>query len=261
MSVSHPNELLSFLDQIDAAPKKGLSQNFLIDGNILRKIVHAAAIEKDDRVLEIGPGPGALTQELLKAQARVVAIEKDHKFARALHRLQIDGRLEVHEADFLTFPIAERLRGYAPMKVVANLPYNITTPIIERLCEHSSLFSSAWVMVQKEVAERIVAKPGTKEMSSLTIFLRTYCESRIALKVSRHCFLPAPKVDSCVIQLNFHKPAMNDPHSFLSMVRRAFQQRRKMLRSTLQIRQEPFASLRPEALSFEDWLALYELLT
>jgi len=256
MSVAHPNELLNFLSQIDAAPKKGLSQNFLIDGNILRKIVHTAAIAKDDRVLEIGSGPGALTQEMLNAQARVIAVEKDAKFARALHRLQIDGRLEIHESDFLTFPLNEQLLKHAPLKVVANLPYHITTPIIERLCEHSFLFSSAWVMVQKEVAERIVARPGTKEMSSLTIFMRTYCEPKIALKVSRHCFLPAPKVDSCVLQLDFHQPLMNNPGPFHTMVRRAFQQRRKMLRSTLSIRQEPFASLRPEALSFEDWIVV-----
>ena len=258
LSIAHPTELLAFLEQIDAAPRKGLSQNFLIDANILRKIVKSAAVAKEDRILEIGPGPGALTQELLRSDAQVFAIEKDPKFARALHRLQIDGRLQIHEADFLDFPIDKHLINAAPLKVVANLPYHITTPIIERLCEHSSLFTSAWIMVQKELAVRMVARPGTKEMSSFTIFLQTYCKPSIALKVSRHCFFPAPKVDSCVVRLDFHPPLMKDPKPFLAIVRRAFQQRRKMLRSTLSIRQEPFASMRPEALSFEDWMTINE---
>lgn len=209
-------------------------------------------------VLEIGPGPGALTQELLRSQARVIAIEKDLKFARALHRLQVDNRLQIHESDFLDFPIKEHLQNIAPLKVVANLPYHITTPIIERLCESSFLFSSAWIMVQKELADRIVAHPGTKEMSSFTIFLQTYCKPSIALKVSRRCFFPVPSVDSCVVRLDFHPPRMKNPELFLAIVRRAFQQRRKMLRSTLSIQNEPFASLRPEALSFDDWMTLLD---
>jgi 16S rRNA (adenine1518-N6/adenine1519-N6)-dimethyltransferase len=258
MSLAHLSELFAFLHQIDAAPRKSLSQNFLIDDNILRKIVKSAAITKEDRVLEIGPGPGALTQHLLQSEATVIAIEKDRKFARALPRLQVDNRLQIHESDFLNFPITEHLQALAPMKVVANLPYHIATPVIERLCDHSSFFSSAWIMVQKELADRMVAQPGTKAMSSFTIFLQTYCKPRIALKVSRHCFFPAPKVDSCVIQLDFHPPALKDPKPFLALVRRAFQQRRKMLRSTLSIRQEPFASKRPEALSYEDWLIINE---
>lgn len=257
LSIARPTELLAFLEQIGAAPNKALSQNFLIDANILRKIVNSAAISKEDRVLEIGPGPGALTQELLRSEAQVIAIEKDRKLASALHRLQVDGRLQIHESDFLKFPIEERLQSAAPLKVVANLPYNITTPIIERLCDHASLFSSAWIMVQKELADRMVARAGTKEMSSFTIFLHTYCKPSIALKVSRHCFFPAPKVDSCVVRLDFHAPLMENPKQFLAIVRRAFQQRRKMLRSTLFIQEEPFAVMRPEALSFDDWMKVY----
>ena len=111
-------------------------------------------------------------------------------------------------------------------------------------------------MVQKELADRMVAHPGTKEMSSFTIFLQTYCKPSIALKVSRHCFFPAPNVDSCVVRLDFHPPRMKNPELFLAIVRRAFQQRRKMLRSTLSIQNEPFASMRPEALSFDDWMTL-----
>lgn len=257
MSIVHPRELLAFLDRMNAIPKKGLSQNFLIDANILRKIVQSANVTASDIVLEIGPGPGALTQELLKTGARVVAVEKDQRFARALSRLQNDGRLQVHENDFLSFPI-EQLTSFAPMKVVANLPYHITTPIIERLCEHHTLFSSAWIMVQKEMAYRMAAQKGTKEMSSLTIFLQTYCQPKIAWNVSRHCFFPVPNVESCVVELRFRTPPIKELADFHSFVRRAFQQRRKMLRSTLSISKEPTASMRPEELSFEDWLIAFK---
>ena len=252
MTLSHPSILFPWLKQIDASPKKGLSQNFLIDANIVRNIVKAAHIQSGDHVLEIGPGPGALTQELLKQGACVVAIEKDARLARELGQLQIDDRLQIIHADFLDFPLQE-LQGLAPLKVVANLPYHITSPILERLCENASLFSSAFVMVQKEVAQRIIAQPGTKEISSFTIFLKTYCDARIACKVSRNCFFPVPKVDSCVVALDFREPLFDEPKDFLPIMRRAFQQRRKMLRSTLGIHQEPFASMRPEMLSIEDW--------
>jgi 16S rRNA (adenine1518-N6/adenine1519-N6)-dimethyltransferase len=255
--LAHPNELFAFLSQIDALPQKGLSQNFLIDANIVRKIVSVAGIAKGDHVLEIGSGPGALTQALLDAGASVIAIEKDRRLANALPRLQQDGRLNVIEGDFFDLPLKDLLKDRLPCKVVANLPYHIASPILERLCEHSSLFSSAFLMVQKEMAERIVAKSGTKQISSFTIFLKTYSHPSIALKVSRHCFYPEPKVDSCVIRLDFHEPPMPDPKPFLKMVRRAFQQRRKMLRSTLSIQSDDFASLRPEALSFEQWLLLF----
>jgi 16S rRNA (adenine1518-N6/adenine1519-N6)-dimethyltransferase len=257
MSLAHPRELFAFLSQMDISPKKGLSQNFLVDANIIRKIVASAGISPNDRVLEIGSGPGALTQELLQAGATVISIEKDWTLARALSRLQVENRLQIYEDDFLQFPVEERLKHFAPLKVVANLPYHIGTPIIERLCERGHLFSSAHIMVQKEVADRMVAKSGTKAISSFTIFLQMYCHPSIAMKVSRSCFYPAPQVDSCVVRLDFRSPPIQDPKPVLAMIRRAFQQRRKMLRSTLSIQQEPYASLRPEALSLKDWLKVY----
>ncbi len=256
-TLSHPSTLFPWLKQIEATPKRGLSQNFLIDANIVRNIVKAARIQSGDRVLEIGPGPGALTQELLKQGAHVIAIEKDARFAHELERLQFENRLQVIHADFLEYPLQE-LCSSSPIKVVANLPYHITSPILERLCESASLFSSALVMVQKEVAQRIVAQKGTKDMSSFTIFLKTYCDASIALKVSRNCFYPVPKVDSCVVELAFRKPIFDKPEVFLPFMRRAFQQRRKMLRSTLKIHEEPYASMRPEMLSIEDWVLMKE---
>ncbi len=257
MTLSHLSELSSFLRQIGVRAQKRLSQNFLVDANIVRKIVHAANVGEGDRILEIGPGPGALTQELLRAGAsQIIAVEKDARFAQSLTRL--GPQIQVHEYDFLTFPL-ETLKDLAPLKVVANLPYHITTPILERLCDHWPLFSSAWIMVQKEVGQRICATPLTRQhMSSCTIFVQTYCIASMAFTVSRNCFYPAPNVDSCVIKLLFRPPPVAQPDQFLAFVRKAFQQRRKMLRSTLSIRSEPYASLRPEALSLSDWVELYK---
>jgi 16S rRNA (adenine1518-N6/adenine1519-N6)-dimethyltransferase len=159
---------------------------------------------------------------------------------------------------FLDLAIDNLLKEFAPLKIVANLPYSITTPILEKLCDPSSVFSSAIIMVQKELADRMIAAPGTKAISSFTIFLKTYCIPRIVLKVSRHCFYPAPTVDSRILQLDFQQPIHPTPQLFLAFVRRAFLQRRKMLRSTLKIKNEPYSSMRPEMLSMQDWLTLYE---
>jgi len=254
MSVATPTALLSFLRQIDAKPLRALSQNFLIDANIVRKIADQVGAAPGNTILEIGPGPGALTEELLKRGAQVIAIEKDSRFARALSRLQIENRLTVIEADVLDFDF---MQLPASLKVAANLPYHITTPILEKLCAHRKLFSSAHLMVQKEVAERMTAQPGSKEISSLTLFLQLYAEVSMALKVSRNCFYPAPKVDSSVIQLLFHEPPLENPEELLHWIRRAYQQRRKMLRSTLNLK-GPAASLRPEVLSLKDWVTLFQ---
>ena len=255
--LTHPSHLTSFLQGLETFPKKKLSQNFLIDANVVRNIVQAAEIKPGDAVLEIGPGPGALTQELLRQGAHVFAIEKDPIFARELTRL--GENLVVFEEDFLEFPLAEQLKDHAPLKIVANLPYHVTSPILGKICEHSRLFSSAFLMVQREVAQRIVAQKGTKEMSLLTLFLQIYSDPSLAIKfISRNCYLPAPKVDSSVVALHFREPRIAYPERFMVWVRNAFQQRRKMLRSTLLIQQEPYATLRPQDLSLDEWIALFE---
>lgn len=254
MSIACPTALRSFLTSIDAKPLKALSQNFLIDANIVRKIADSVSIEPGEWVLEIGPGPGALTAELLKRGAKVIAIEKDRKFAKALERLQTeDQRLTIYEADVLDFDFSLLP---SPLKAAANLPYHITTPILEKLCEHPGRFSSAHLMVQKEVADRMLAKPGSKEISSLTLFLQLFAKVSIAVKVSESCFYPAPKVASSVIKLDFHTPPLKDPKPLTDWIRKAYQQRRKMLRSTLGIVGE-MSTLRPESLSLDDWIALY----
>jgi 16S rRNA (adenine1518-N6/adenine1519-N6)-dimethyltransferase len=255
------SELLPFLESIGQRPKKGLSQNFLVDKNVVQKIVRTATVSPSDTVLEIGPGPGALTTALLDAGARVIAVEADFVLAQNLHRLQTpDNRLSVHHHDFLTFPLPS-----GPLKVVANLPYHITTPILAKLIDHAPLFSSLTFMVQTQVAERILAKPNTKAFSSLTLFLQFYTTPLHSFRVSSSCFFPKPTIDSTVLHLALHPPPLSNPAPFFTLMRRAFQQRRKTLSRSLNLPGIKEALLqsglnpdaRPEALSLDEWLSFY----
>lgn len=257
-------DLKQFLDEIGAAPKKSLSQNFLIDDNVVHKIVRSADVQKGESIIEIGPGPGALTQALLKAGAHVFAIEKDDQFAKALFRLQTsDERLHVFAGDALEFPL-ERIPA---KKVVANLPYHITTPILERLFK--AKIQSMTLMVQKEMADRLFAEPGTKEISSLTIFIRFYADLIGRFDVSASCFHPKPKVDSSVITLRLRDAPLDEPEEFFRIVRTAFQQRRKTMARSLASLSNPGQTqalliqigirpdARPEMLSLDQWLLFY----
>lgn len=256
-------ELLSLLNELGTKPKKGLSQNFLIDQNVVRKIVQTADIQKGDVVLEIGPGPGALTSLLLEKGATVHCIEKDLSFAKALYRLQTeDQRLHVHCADALEFPFSE----IPFQKVVANLPYHITTPLLEK-CFATS-FTSLTLMIQKEVAERIFAKNGTKEFGSLSLFAQYYSQLKSHFTVSSNCFFPKPNVDSAVIHLLGKEPMKKE--YFFPLMRRSFQQRRKMLSSSLYEFATPEKikkalqsvnvreDARPEMLSLDQWISFVE---
>lgn len=262
-----PSELHAFLDQIGARAKKSLSQNFLIDGNILNKIIALSALEEGERVLEIGPGPGALTQKLLAAGAHVIAVEKDHLFAR---HLPVNEHLKVFEEDIKDFDIESLKIPGQKVKIVANLPYHLTSLILERFVPRGDLFSKLVVMVQHEVALRMTAKPGSPDYSSLSVFLHYYSEPRYGFKVSRHCFSPAPQVDSAIVELNLEEKSA--PEGFFAFVRKAFQQKRKMLTTSLQSYgkenvQNALISLqidkaaRPSNLSISEWLALYQSLT
>lgn len=276
-----PTELFAFLDEMGLRPKKGLSQNFLTDGNILRKIVRLAEIQPQDLVLEIGPGPGALTEVLLAHPIRLLAVEKDVALAEALQNRKnhLPGRLEVLADDFLALPLEEtlkkRLLPSQKAKIVANLPYHLTTPILARLLPHHSLISSLTVMVQKEVAERMYGTPNTADYSSFSIFLAFYADVHKGFSVSRHCFYPVPKVDSQVVHLSLRPPPLTEPSAtqFFQLTRTAFGKRRKMLRSSLKelypmqkveealaVLQKP-VSTRPQELHLTEFLALYQLLT
>lgn len=278
MPIYKPTELHQFLEQLGVHPKKGLSQNFLIDGNILRKIAATAHTVPGDIVMEVGSGPGSLTEELLNHQAQIIAVEKDPVFAQALERLKTDtNHLEVFCDDILTFSVEEKLKPYLKdgkkAKVIANLPYHLTTPIIAQFVEQRHLFSTLVLMVQEEVARRFVAKPKTSEYSSFTVFLNFYTKAKYGFMVSKQCFYPSPKVDSAIVILELKEPPkVSNEEAFFKLTRTAFGQRRKMLRSSLRelysprdieeslsaIGQSPTA--RPEELSLDDFLKLFELL-
>lgn len=282
MSIYKPSELLPFLRERGLHPKKGLSQNFLIDGNIIRKIVSAADVHEGDAVLEIGPGPGSLTQALLNAGAHVLAVEKDVPLAEALGRLQTTPqKLVIRSHDIMDFPLEEELvpflQGCArkKAKVIANLPYHLTTPILIRFAQLHHLFDSITVMVQQEVARRMTASPSTSDYGSLTLFLRYYAEPHYAFTVSRNCFYPVPSVDSAVVVLTLKPGPLSgvEEEAFFQMTRTAFKHRRKMLRASLKaiypstlvenalkaIGINPQA--RPEELSLEVFLALFDELS
>lgn len=266
--------LKAFLEEHGLAAKKGLSQNFLIDGNILRKIADLAHVEPGDTVLEIGPGPGVLTEELLRRGAHVIAVELDRDFARLLRETRPDEKnLEVIHADFMELDLDTLLKG-RQAKVVSNLPYHITSPILTRLAERNDLFSSITAVIQKEVAERIVADPGSKRYGSISVFLRFFSDPKYGFTIKKTCFYPAPKVDSATIFLELHTPPqVCDRSGFLTFMRKSFQQRRKMLRNTVKdlfpaesieeelIKLSILPTARPETLSLEQFIALYDALT
>ena len=269
MPLYKPSELRAFLHEIGASPKRSLSQNFLIDGNIIRKITQFARLKAGDPILEIGPGPGVLTEALLAQGAHVIAIEKDKKFANALYRLQTeDRRLTVIEGDALTPDFASLLKPKT--KLIANLPYHITTPLLTRLLPMKNRFDSITAMVQKEVANRFVASPSTKEYGSITVFLNFYSTVEYGFTVEPTCFYPPPRVKSAVVKLSLKTPPEVEEESFFAMTRTAFQGRRKMVRSTLK-KKYPLdlveqglkkmgkeLTVRPENLSLDDFLVLFK---
>jgi len=278
MPIYKPSELRQFLSDLGIHPKKVLSQNFLIDGNIIRKIVDAAHVEPSDVVLEIGPGPGSLSEVLLERGANLIAVEKDTVLANALGRLKTESnQLEIFCQDVMEFDFKKELGKHLALnskaKLIANLPYHLTTPILCAFVKERETFSSLVVMVQEEVGRRFTALPGGEDYSSFTVFLNFYCTPRYAFTVSKHCFYPEPKVQSAVVVLDLKEPpAVSDPEAFFLMTRTAFGQRRKMLRASLRPLYETTLitaaltslgidpQIRPEELSLQQFISLFELL-
>ena len=213
-----------------------LGQNFLISPGVVRAVVEAAEIEPGDRVLEIGPGIGTLTQGLLEAGAEVTAVELDKKLPAVLaETLKGYEHLDVVQGDILKTDIAA-LMGGAPFKVAANLPYYITTPILLSLLEQKLPITRIVTMVQREVAERMTAPPGGRDYGALSVAVQYYTEPEIVLDVPPNCFLPAPEVDSAVIVCAVRQtPAVTvkDEKLFFRVVKAAFGQRRKTLSNAL----------------------------
>lgn len=233
-----PKYIREILDRFGFKFSKSLGQNFLIDGNIVRNIVKGAQVNKDDYVLEVGPGIGTLTEELALNAKKVVSVEIDKSLLPILdYTLSSYDNVEIVYGDILKIDVQklidEKLNG-GPVKVVANLPYYVTTPIIAKLIEEGLNIESITVMVQKEVADRIVANPGNKQYGSLTVFVNFYSNPEIILPVPKTVFMPQPKVDSAVIRLNTKEtPKDVDRDLFFKIVKAAFSQRRKTILNSL----------------------------
>lgn len=222
--------------------QKKFGQNFLTDENVLQSIVDAAGVGQDDCVLEIGPGMGALTGHLLDAARKVVAVEVDKMLIPILEgTLGGDERFVLINDDILNIDInelIERENAGGPIKVVANLPYYITTPIVMQLLESDAAIESITVMVQKEVAERMLEGPGSKAYGALSLAVQYYSMPHLALNVSKNSFYPRPDVDSAVIRLDLYRPderpvKTDDPRAMFAIIRAAFGQRRKTLVNAL----------------------------
>lgn len=219
--------------------QKKYGQNFLIDANILAKIVEAAQITEDDCVLEIGPGIGTMTQYLAEAADRVVAVEIDRELIPILEEtLSPYDNVTVMCADILKVDLAELVRenGGRPVKVVANLPYYITTPIIMALFESRMPLASITVMVQSEVADRMQTGPGSKDYGALSLAVQYYAKPEIVARVPASCFMPRPNVDSTVVRLTkYEKPLVEaaDEAFLFAAIRASFNQRRKTLANGL----------------------------
>ncbi|CDI48299.1 16S rRNA (adenine(1518)-N(6)/adenine(1519)-N(6))-dimethyltransferase RsmA [Clostridium tetani] len=212
---------------------KSLGQNFLIDDGVIRDIVEGADIEKEDVVIEIGPGSGALTRELLSIAKEVIAIELDSELIPILkEELKEYDNLTLINEDVLKIELHEIVSGKENLKLVANLPYYATTPIIAKILKQGVNFKSLTVMIQKEVGERMSAKPKAKEYGSLSLLVQYYCDINIIRKVSPSSFIPRPKVDSVIIKLDkLQKPrvSVKDEELFFKIIRAAFNMRRKTM--------------------------------
>ncbi|MCI8355305.1 MAG: 16S rRNA (adenine(1518)-N(6)/adenine(1519)-N(6))-dimethyltransferase RsmA [Lachnospiraceae bacterium] len=239
-TLGNPTGTIEILKKYNFNFQKRYGQNFLIDSHILEKIIDAAGITKEDCVLEIGPGIGTMTQYLAESAGEVAAVEIDRALIPILKDTLSDYRnVTVINEDILKVDINSLVRERnqdRPIKVVANLPYYITTPIIMGLFESHVPLKSITVMVQKEVAQRMQVGPGTKDYGALSLAVQYYAKPQIVADVSPNCFIPRPQVGSAVIRLDrYEKPriAVDDEEVLFAVIRAAFNQRRKTLANSL----------------------------
>ena len=239
-NLGNPKNTLEIIQKYEFVFQKKFGQNFLIDTHVLEKIISAAGITKNDCVLEIGPGIGTMTQYLAENAGHVVAVEIDRNLIPILKETLADyDNVTVINEDILRVDIktlAEEYNGGKPIKVVANLPYYITTPIIMGLFESGVPIDNITVMVQKEVADRMKEGPGSKDYGALSLAVQYYAEPEIVANVPPNCFIPRPNVGSAVIRLTRHKEMpveVKDPALMFKIIRASFNQRRKTLQNGL----------------------------
>ena len=285
MHLGNPTNTIAVLNRYGFSFQKKFGQNFLIDENVVEKIVRDAGVTKDDFVLEIGPGIGTMTQILCENAREVVAVEIDDKLIPILTEdtLSWYNNVTVIHEDILKLDIvklANERNGGKPIKVVANLPYYITTPIIMGLFESHVPLDSITIMVQKEVADRMQVGPGTKDYGALSLAVQYYAKPQILLNVPASCFMPRPNVDSAVIQLTrYEKPPVEvaDEHLMFRLIRASFNQRRKTMTNSvgnspeLSVSKEQMAAalekcglsatVRGEALTLEQFAELANVLS
>lgn len=239
-TLGNPQNTIEILQKYHFNFQKKFGQNFLIDTHVLEKIISAAGITKDDMVLEIGPGIGTMTQYLAEAAGKVAAVEIDKNLIPILEDTlsEYDNVMVIND-DVLKVDIrglVEKENGGRPVKVVANLPYYITTPIIMGLFEGNVPVESITVMVQKEVADRMQVGPGTKDYGALSLAVQFYAKPEIVANVPPNCFMPRPNVGSAVIRLTKHEEVpvqVDDEKLMFSIIRASFNQRRKTLANGL----------------------------
>ena len=239
-NLGNPKNTIEIIQKYEFMFQKKFGQNFLIDTHVLEKIISAAGITKNDCVLEIGPGIGTMTQYLAENAGHVVAVEIDRNLIPILKETLADyDNVTVINEDILRVDIkalAEEYNGGKPIKVVANLPYYITTPIIMGLFESGVPIDNITVMVQKEVADRMKEGPGSKDYGALSLAVQYYAEPEIVANVPPNCFIPRPNVGSAVIRLTRHKEMpveVTDPALMFKIIRASFNQRRKTLQNGL----------------------------
>lgn len=238
--LGQPQNTIAILKKYDFTFQKKFGQNFLIDTHVLEKIVDAADIGKDDLVLEIGPGIGTVTQYLCEAARQVIAVEIDRKLIKILKdTLSAYDNVEVINEDILKVDIAafvEEKNGGKPIKVVSNLPYYITTPIIMTLLEKRVPVTDMTLMMQEEVARRMQAVPGNKDYGALSLAVQYYSVPYIAAFVPQNCFMPRPNVGSAVVNLKCHKEPpvrVKNEELMFKLIKASFAQRRKTLQNGL----------------------------
>ena len=281
--LSNPQRTIEVIKKYEFCFQKKFGQNFLIDGHVLDKIIAGAGVTKDDMVLEIGPGIGTMTQYLAEAAGKVVAVEIDRNLLPILQETLADyDNVKVIHSDVLSLDLEKLVQeenGGRPIKVVANLPYYITTPIIMALFEQHVPLANVTVMVQKEVAARMKSGPGSKDYGALSLAVQYYAEPYIVANVPCNCFMPRPNVDSAVIRLTrYEEPPVQvkDEKMLFKIIRASFNQRRKTLQNGLNnsselnftkdqiaaaIAEAGFSpSVRGEALTLEQFAKLTDIL-